>query len=57
MCLTKDDVNIGLSYDDISTRTRRKLDDQQKPCDRDINGVAVNEIKIFLLPKLLFIFN
>ncbi|CAF5160815.1 unnamed protein product, partial [Rotaria sp. Silwood1] len=36
----KDDVNMALSHGDISTRTRQKLDAQQKPGDKDVDSVA-----------------
>ncbi len=53
----KDDVNMALSHGDVSTRTRQKLDAQQKPGDKDVDSVAVNKIEIFLFPKLPFIFS
>ena len=53
----KNDVNMALSYGDICTRTRQKLDAQQKPDDKDVDNAAVNEIVMFLFPKLPFIFS
>ena len=50
----KNDVNMALSYGDISTRTRQKL---EKPGDKDVDSAAVNEIVMFLFPKLPFIFS
>ncbi|CAF4054019.1 unnamed protein product, partial [Rotaria sordida] len=40
-----DDVNMALSHGDISTRTRQKLDAQQKPGDKDVDSVASRQIK------------
>ncbi|CAF3940050.1 unnamed protein product, partial [Rotaria sp. Silwood1] len=36
----KDDVNMALGHGDISTRTRQKLDAQQKPGDKDVDSIA-----------------
>ncbi|CAF4217241.1 unnamed protein product, partial [Rotaria sordida] len=36
----KDDVNMALSHGDISTRTRQKLDAQQKPGDKNVDSVT-----------------
>ncbi|CAF1319093.1 unnamed protein product [Rotaria sordida] len=41
----KDDVNMALSHGDISTRTRQKLDAQQKPGDKNVDSVTSRQIK------------
>ncbi|CAF3669590.1 unnamed protein product [Rotaria sp. Silwood1] len=43
----KDDVNMALGHGDISTRTRQKLDAQQKPGDKDVDSIASRQIKSF----------
>ncbi|CAF4582724.1 unnamed protein product [Rotaria sp. Silwood2] len=43
----KDNANMALYHGDISTRTRQKLDAQQKPGDKNVDSVAWGQIKSF----------